>query len=152
ALEGGAALVDIKEPANGPLGRADEPTIRAVVRAVAGRRPISAALGELVAQTTPYRGPGLAFVKWGLAGCRELPGWQQVLSVARAQVEQWNPTCQVVSVAYADWERAGAPPTNAVIAFACHWPGSVLLVDTFEKGDGRSLLDWLSLEELTRAC
>jgi uncharacterized protein (UPF0264 family) len=47
ALAGGAALIDVKEPARGSLGRADEAVIRAVLGAVAGRRPVSAALGEL---------------------------------------------------------------------------------------------------------
>ena len=37
ALEGGAALIDVKEPAHGSLGRADLQVIGEVVRAV-GRR------------------------------------------------------------------------------------------------------------------
>jgi uncharacterized protein (UPF0264 family) len=47
ALAGGAGLIDVKEPARGALGRADAAVIAAVVRAVGGRRPVSAALGEL---------------------------------------------------------------------------------------------------------
>src|SRR5207244_12998888 len=67
ALAGGAALIDIKEPAHGSLGRAHDAVIQAVVERVAGRRPVSAALGELL----EFHGPvphGLTFVKWGLAG------------------------------------------------------------------------------------
>ena len=37
ALHGGAGLIDVKEPARGPLGRADAATIAAVVQTVAGR-------------------------------------------------------------------------------------------------------------------
>src|SRR5215212_6095908 len=40
ALEGGAALIDVKEPSRGALGRADDNVIAAVVAAVAGRRPV----------------------------------------------------------------------------------------------------------------
>ncbi len=47
SLAGGADLIDVKEPARGPLGRADAATIAAVVQAVGGRVPVSAALGEL---------------------------------------------------------------------------------------------------------
>ena len=47
ALAGGAALIDVKEPARGSLGRADAATIAAVVAAVGGRVPVSVALGEL---------------------------------------------------------------------------------------------------------
>ena len=47
ALAGGADLIDVKEPSRGPLGRADAGVIRYVVKAVGGRAPVSAALGEL---------------------------------------------------------------------------------------------------------
>src|SRR5947209_7857771 len=47
ALEGGAAVIDVKEPDRGPLGRAD-PSIWAEVRAaVPMATPVSVALGEL---------------------------------------------------------------------------------------------------------
>src|SRR4051794_20645147 len=69
ALRGGADVIDVKEPRRGPLGRADDATVAAVVAAVAGRRPVSAALGELAdAGAAAPAVPGLAFVKWGLAG------------------------------------------------------------------------------------
>src|SRR5437763_1899892 len=44
ALAGGADLIDVKEPSRGPLGAADAAVIRDVITAVAGRRPVSAAL------------------------------------------------------------------------------------------------------------
>ncbi len=47
ALAGGADLVDVKDPSTGALGAASLDTIRAVVTAVAGRRPVSATLGDL---------------------------------------------------------------------------------------------------------
>ena len=55
ALAGGAALIDVKEPARGALGRADDAVIADVVRAVAGRAPVSAALGELRDGARRYR-------------------------------------------------------------------------------------------------
>src|SRR5438876_8959932 len=85
-LDGGAALVDVKEPARGSLGRADD-EVRAEVRAVlAGRVPMSIALGELGVSLDP--GPdlaGIAFAKWGLAGCVDLE-WQDRLRLARKAV------------------------------------------------------------------
>src|SRR4051812_12944434 len=75
ALTGGAGLIDVKEPSRGPLGRADDATIAAVVRIVAGRVPVSAALGELADGQPAYPGPGLAFVKRGLAACGARPDW-----------------------------------------------------------------------------
>ena len=46
-LKGGADLIDVKDPATGALGAADLDTIRAIVTAVAGRRWVSATLGDL---------------------------------------------------------------------------------------------------------
>jgi uncharacterized protein (UPF0264 family) len=149
ALEGGAALIDVKEPEHGPLGRADDATIAAVVRCVAGRRPVSAALGELLRQRRPYGGGGLSYMKWGLAdsGGRD---WRSDLAAAVRCVERQAPGCRVVTVAYADWRRSGAPPVDEVAAFARQRPGSVLLLDTCAKGPGRTLLDSLSAPELAR--
>ena len=49
ACRGGATVIDVKEPARGPLGRADAPTWRAVRAVVPEAVPVSVALGELSA-------------------------------------------------------------------------------------------------------
>jgi uncharacterized protein (UPF0264 family) len=149
ALEGGAALLDVKEPANGPLGRADDETIAAVVRRVAGRLPVSAALGELVRQPFPYVGGGLSYVKWGLAGYADRD-WPGDLAAATRATEARAPGCRAVTAAYADWGRAGAPAVDEVVAFVRRRPGSVLLLDTYDKQPGRTLLDSLSVREVGR--
>jgi uncharacterized protein (UPF0264 family) len=142
ALAGGADLIDVKEPARGSLGRADNAVLADVVAAVAGRRPVSAALGELVDADLSVP-EGCAFVKWGLAGAgRNWPArWEEAFrrSAGRAVV-----------VAYADWQCAAAPALDEVVAFARRRPGSVLLVDTHCKdpnpqGRRPTLLDWLPL-------
>jgi uncharacterized protein (UPF0264 family) len=150
ALAGGAALIDVKEPARGCLGRADDETIAAVLRAVAGRRPVSAALGEL-SEKRPAPELPLAFVKWGLAGCRGWPGWAGELTRAAGLLP---PGCRPVAVAYADWPRAGAPAPTEVCAFVAdrRWGG--FLIDTWRK-DGTTLLDWLPpdvLHQLRHRC
>jgi uncharacterized protein (UPF0264 family) len=159
ALAGGAHLIDVKEPARGALGRADEATIAAVVERVAERRPVSAAMGELVLGGWPAAPPGLAYVKWGLAGHRHTADWQQQLRAMYPQNQrarrpgraaaEGGP--QVVPVAYADWEDAGSPPVREVCAFVRRW-GSVLLLDTFAKSAGRTLLDCLAVREVIHLC
>jgi uncharacterized protein (UPF0264 family) len=152
ALAGGAALVDVKEPARGSLGRAPDAVRAAVLAVVAGRVPVSVALGELADGLDP--GPGLAgvaFAKWGLAGCRER-GWQGLLRQARDAVEETG--CRLVVSAYADWRRADSPVPREVCHFAAVERAAVLLVDTWHK-DGSTLLDWLSsaeVAELVQTC
>src|SRR5262245_29672057 len=79
ALAGGADLIDIKEPRRGPLGPADPDIVADVLRAVGGRRPVSAACGELRDRVRgdnqqPFN-TSVRFVKWGLARCRHGYDW-----------------------------------------------------------------------------
>jgi uncharacterized protein (UPF0264 family) len=154
ARAGGADLLDVKEPARGPLGRADDATTTAVVRAAAGAVPVSAALGELPAVPDPPTVAGLAFAKWGLAGWGGRPDWPDRWRDSRAALAAACPGCRAVAVAYADGERVGAPPPEAVARFAAAEAAGAFLVDTAVK-DGTTLLDWLTLpvlDTLIRTC
>jgi (5-formylfuran-3-yl)methyl phosphate synthase len=147
ALEGGADVIDIKEPSRGPLGRADDQTIAEILDLVGKRRPVSAALGDWTEPPLSLPEGELAFCKWGLAGWAGRD-WQPGL--ARVM----TPPCQnprPVLVAYADWELAHSPPVHEVAETACQW-GSGLLLDTFDKTSGRSLLDWLPHSEIVAFC
>src|SRR4051794_15465750 len=132
ALAGGASLIDVKEPDRGPLGRADDAVIEVVVREVAGRRPVSAALGELGEAAGDVPRAGLAFVKWGLAGCGRRPDWPALL---RPRLSATGAP-RVVLTAYADWRCAQAPDPEEVLALAAERPGGVLLLDTCCKEAG----------------
>ncbi len=147
ALRGGAALIDVKEPAHGSLGRASDSTIADVVRVVAGRRPVSAALGELADAPDMPREPDLTYVKWGLAGSAS--SWRNPLCEAMRRLTDQLPNCRAVAVAYADWQRARAPTPEEVCAFAIDNAAGAFLIDTWQK-DGSTLLDWLPLAEIER--
>ena len=47
ALEGGADLIDLKEPSRGALGALDHAAVRICVQAIGARRPVSATIGDL---------------------------------------------------------------------------------------------------------
>lgn len=155
ALAGGAAIIDVKEPSRGSLGRADDDVIQTVVEAVAGRRPVSAALGEWVDGPRLTSVHGLAFVKWGLAGCARRTDW-------RAALDRWLDSKtgpQIVLTAYADWQSAHAPSVEEVFSHACERPGSVLLIDTHCKDASNprqkrrpTLLDWISVADVEDLC
>jgi len=153
ALRGGAALIDVKEPARGSLGRAKDTLIAEVVRGVANRRPVSAALGELVDDEAVELPPvelSLAYVKWGLAGYGGAENaWRRKLHILIGQLQKYWSSCRVVAVAYADWRQAGAPKPEEVCAFAVDHKIGALLLDTWKK-DGSTLLDWLTLPQIER--
>jgi uncharacterized protein (UPF0264 family) len=155
ALAGGAALIDVKEPARGSLGRADENVIHEVVAAVAGRQPVSAALGEWAEDIGTIPDADLTYVKWGLAGCACRPDWRD--SLGRWLERPQRP--QLVLTAYADWQCARAPAVEEVFALAAAHPGSVLLLDTHCKDAANALgkprptlLDWLPAPWIADLC
>jgi hypothetical protein len=151
ALEGGAAVIDVKEPANGPLGKAEDAVIGEVIRVVAGRVPVSAAMGELSASGVPQLGRGLDFCKWGLAGLAS-SDWKGALRQVATRLEATPQSPRLVTVAYADWRFAEAPPMEEICSFARQRPGSLLLIDTFAKAAGRSLLTLLTPAKIRQLC
>ncbi len=150
ALAGGAALIDVKEPVRGALGRADDTVIAAVVRAVAGRCPVSAALGELAEEPRVPDVPGLAFAKWGLARM-VAADWRPRLAAAVVELRRTLPGCRAVATAYADAARAAAPAPEAVAGFAAEAGCGAFLIDTWRK-DGTTLLNWLPVERIAELC
>jgi uncharacterized protein (UPF0264 family) len=141
ALRGGADVIDIKEPRRGPLGPADPALWQAVRQAVADRRPLSAALGELGSEAIAEasRAAGMQWVKIGLAGCQAKPDWPRRWADAVAALP---PHVQPVPVIYADWEAAGAPPPQRIVDWAASWQAWGLVVDTFDKHSGPLTALW----------
>jgi uncharacterized protein (UPF0264 family) len=135
AVAGGAAVIDVKEPARGPLGCADPPVWQEVRAAVPCDLPVSVALGELVEWTGAGRwlGPeafaGVAFRKLGLA--RADRDWEREWAALRAGL---GPGPSWIAVVYADWKRARAPHPDAVREAALAAPDCAgILIDTWDK-------------------
>jgi uncharacterized protein (UPF0264 family) len=151
AAAAGADIIDVKEPSRGPLGRADDAMIQAVVAAV-GPRPVSVALGEIKdlgkAQVPPLDGVG--FAKVGPAGCATRSTWRtEWHDLGQRVADSSDERTHLIAAAYADAERAGAPSVTEMFELNAASQTGVLLVDTWAK-DGRSLLDWLSVGDLSR--
>ena len=149
-LEGGADLIDVKDPTRGPLGMAHHEAVAAVCNAVGGKVPVSAALGEwspdiLTAAVWHLELP-LQYVKWGLAGYTGGPAWGEDLLETRRQVPAG---VEVVAVAYADWEKANSPPPAEVARFAKRFRFKAFLLDTFVKDGKTTLLDVMPAAALT---
>jgi uncharacterized protein (UPF0264 family) len=146
ALEGGALLIDVKEPRFGSLGRASDRTIDEVVAFVSGRVPVSAAMGEFE-ESLPLPAAHLGYVKWGLAGAGSHSRWQDRLGKASHALKESG--THVVAVAYADWQRAHAPEPAAVLDWACAANAGAFMLDTWSK-DGTNLLHWLTVADVER--
>src|SRR2546425_4444741 len=74
ALRGGADVIDAKDPRRGALGPVSLQRLAAIRAAVAGARPLSAAVGDATSEyavagsVAAALSVGVAFVKLGLAG------------------------------------------------------------------------------------
>jgi (5-formylfuran-3-yl)methyl phosphate synthase len=145
ALEAGADVIDVKEPTRGSLGAADSATLAAIAKAVNGRAPVTAAMGELRDLATPEGllnvdriPPGVALFKIGLAGCIRIIDWGARWRDAIAALCNNNASSspQPVAVVYADWQSAGAPSPDDVLHAGVHLACPALLIDTWNKSAG----------------
>jgi uncharacterized protein (UPF0264 family) len=150
AAAGGADVVDAKDPTRGALG-AVTPLAFARIRRIVNA-PTSAAIGDagddesVERDARVFRTAGALFVKVGFAGTRDVARLARILDAARRGAPG-----AVVAVAYADADRAGAPPQDAVLEAAARAGASGVLLDTADKsGPGvrrlmtaPALADWI---------
>jgi uncharacterized protein (UPF0264 family) len=142
AVAGGADLIDVKEPHRGSLGAAEPSVWEEVLRIVAGRVPVSAALGELVDGYDPQdfdRLSGIRYAKLGLARCKALPQWREKWLAAMRQLPAG---ARPVAVLYADADAAHAPTADEILPLAAEARAPYLLIDTFDKRRGNLLAHW----------
>ena len=149
AVSGGADIIDAKEPSRGSLG----PVTPEVLHAIAARVPetvaLSAALGDVGSPDSAARAVAgvsvsprraATYVKLGFAGV----GPETVVgSLVAAALAATVAGRILVTVAYADHERAGSPAPEAILRATLAAGARALLIDTCEK-DGSGLLDWLT--------
>ena len=152
AVEGGADIVDAKDPGAGPLGAVTLDCLHEIRDAVAGARPLTAALGEAADEGTverdarAYAGAGATLIKIGLLGTTDVALAGSLLTAAVRGVS--GTACGVVAVAYADASTQALSP-QTVIAVAARAGARGVLIDTMDK-HGPGLLGVMSTVELMR--
>lgn len=152
-IEGGAAIVDVKDPERGPLGMASIEmifTIASTAKGMAGL-PVSAALGEVIDwhhQPIPVLPPHLHYAKLGLSGLAAEPHWAALWQAVRNEFDvlRGRPV-QWVAVAYADYQAARSPDLPAVLEAGIAAGCAAFLIDTWDKQGGR-LVDLVSQDML----
>jgi dihydroneopterin aldolase len=136
AFQAGADLIDVKDPSRGTLGSVSPDTLRAIVAEVAGRRPVSATVGDLPLELEPLAAAvrlaatcGVDFVKVGIFD-KDFP-IRKIAALAPAVSG-----VRLIAVLFAD----RSPPLQvAAQLVAAGWHG--VMLDTADKLAG-SLRDW----------
>lgn len=151
AREGGADLIDAKNPHAGALGAVSGEALRAIHAAVAGARPVTAALGEAATEAAvegaarQASAAGTSFVKVGFAGV-DSPTRVASLTEAAVRGARAGGHADVVAVAYADADGSSLRPDVLVTAAADGGARGILMDTSNKQGPGlRHLLDRAAL-------
>lgn len=132
ALRAGADVIDAKNPLTGALGALDAATLRAIVAEVAGRKPVSATIGDLepvpsimadAAEATAAT--GVDIVKVGLFGGRD-----EAACIARLGMAHLG-SARVVAVLMAD-----RSPDLSLLQYMAAQRFVGVMLDTADKDRG----------------
>jgi (5-formylfuran-3-yl)methyl phosphate synthase len=136
ALEGGADIIDAKNPASGALGAVTLDVFRDIHAVVGGTRPVTAALGDALDEAViegtadAYAGAGATLVKVGFAGTTSRT---RVVSLLAAARDGAAGHAGVIATAYADADRVASLDPFAMIDAAARAGVAGVLLDTADK-------------------
>jgi (5-formylfuran-3-yl)methyl phosphate synthase len=146
AVEGGADIIDAKDPGSGALGAVTLDVFREIHARVAGLRPVTAALGDLNEETeiaraaAAYTRAGASLVKVGFSGVASTSRVAALLAAAR---EAAAAHAGVIATAYADADRVASLDPFAIVDAAARAGVAGVLIDTADK-QGPGLRDLMS--------
>ncbi len=153
ALDAGADIIDIKNPAEGSLG-AQPPWVIAEILAASQMAPVSVALGDLAYQpgTAALAAYGAAcfdvsYFKAGLRGVRDQAEAINLLTAIVTAVRSAGRAGVVVASGYADFARFAGIRPKEVVEAAIESRCAMVMLDTAFKDRG-GLFDVLSQTEL----
>ena len=143
ALEGGADIVDVKNPAEGSLGAATPAVIAAVRARLPPEIALSVALGDaplpgtMALAAAGAAAQGALYLKLGLRGLARPEDAFALLAAVQEVARGVHPRPRVVAVAYADAERAQGLRPGELPALAARAGVHGVMLDTAFK-DGVS--------------
>lgn len=157
ALEGGADVIDAKDPVSGALGAVSMPEFEAIRAAVGPRVPVTAAIGDasheddIARAARTFTAAGAALVKVGFAGITSGARVASLLAAAVHGARAGRRPGRVVAVAYADCGGSRGHGIDGTVECAARAGAYGILVDTADKRGaglrglmpGSVLADWV---------
>ncbi len=154
AVNGGADIIDVKNPVEGSLGANFPWVIHSIRTLVPPSIQVSATVGDFphLPGSASLAALGAAcsgadYVKVGLRGSRTMADATFLMQHVTRAVKDYDRRKKVVVAAYADYKRAHTIDPQLLPQVAEHADCDVVMVDTFVK-DGTSLFDFMD----TSAC
>jgi (5-formylfuran-3-yl)methyl phosphate synthase len=156
AIDGGADIIDVKNPKEGSLG-ANFPWVIKNIREITPKdMQVSATLGDV-----PYK-PGTVslaaagavvsgadYIKVGLYGTKNYSEALEVMKNVVRTVHEFNDDAVVVASGYADAHRVGAVDPMEIPRVAADSGADLAMVDTAVK-DGKTLFDFMNEETISQ--
>ena len=156
AVEGGADIIDIKNPMEGSLGAPYPWVIEEVLNEVGSERETSCAIGDLpnIPGTASLAAAGAAkyspdYIKLGLYGVSDPSGAAGIIKPAVRAIKYVDPSIGVIACGYGDWKTIGSISPLLLPRIAARSGADGVLIDTINK-DGKSLFDFLSEDQLVK--
>lgn len=156
AIEGGADIVDVKNPKEGSLGASFPWIIKSVREMTPKDMLVSATLGDV-----PYK-PGTVslaamgalvsgadYIKVGLYGTKNYDEALEVMENVVRTVRENSSDAVVVASGYADAHRIGAISPMEIPKVAAEAGADLAMVDTAVK-DGKTLFDFMDMDDLQK--
>jgi (5-formylfuran-3-yl)methyl phosphate synthase len=156
AIDGGADIIDVKNPKEGSLGANFPWVIKNIREMTPSNMLVSATLGDV-----PYK-PGTValaaagavvsgadYIKVGLYGTKNYTEALNVMKNVVKAVKEFNENAVVVASGYADAHRVGAVEPMEIPRIAANSGADLAMVDTAIK-DGKTLFDFMNAEAIYR--
>jgi hypothetical protein len=155
ALDGGADIIDVKNPDEGSLGANFPWVIQSVKTAVGKKVPVSATIGDMEFKpgTAALAALGAAlagadYIKVGLFGVKnEEQAFRMMKKVSKA-VKDYNPDKKVVAAGYADYTRINSVSPFVLPSVCEKADVDIVMVDTGIK-DGKSSFEFMGEDGLS---
>lgn len=155
AANGGADIIDVKNPKEGSLGANFPWVIRAVKEAVNSKTPISATIGDMNYKpgtaSLAALGAAVAGAEYVKVGLYDIQTREQAIDMAQhvvKSVKGYYPAKKVVIAGYSDYRRINSIPVEILPLVCADCGADVVMMDTGIK-DGRSTFEFMSHEELS---
>ncbi len=150
AVDGGADIVDAKDPRAGALGPVAIGVLHEIREAVAGRCPITAAIGDAIdaddaeRRSAQFAEAGVALVKLAFVAADAA-----ALPAMLTRAVRGAGSSGVVAVSYADRQRAAGLSADPLIEMAAGAGARGVLLDTADKS-GPGLCHLITAQALAR--
>jgi len=154
AIDGGADIIDVKNPKEGSLGANFPWVIKNIREITPNGMYVSATLGDV-----PYK-PGTVslaaagavvsgadYIKVGLYGTKNYDEALEVMENVVKSVKEFDENAIVVASGYADAHRVGAIDPMEIPRVAAESGADLAMVDTAIK-DGKTLFDFMDEDKL----